>query len=302
MAGAAALLLTAVVALGVGLVLLGQAGARTEEQRHRAEAQLRRGPASSATWPAAPWTTTSSRSVRTRLLKSPLPGLQPLRKQLLESALKYYQEFVRQGGDDPELQAELAQAYFRVGTITGGDRGPSRRPGRLPPGARLVPGTFRGPPGRLRRGGRLARTHRWIGRMQADRRQPESRERRSGGRSTWGGIGRRATPTSPLPADLAWSYNNLGSPCSTTGKRAAALPSFGQAITPGSASSASILGARVPGRPGPGLQQSRLCTHLRAGRLTEALAGIRKAVVLSEGVVNENTSRTPSGEQAGQWP
>jgi tetratricopeptide (TPR) repeat protein len=46
------------------------------------------------------------------------PGLQPLRKDLLELALKYYQEFIAEREDDPTLQAELAAAYFRVGTIT----------------------------------------------------------------------------------------------------------------------------------------------------------------------------------------
>ncbi len=46
------------------------------------------------------------------------PGLQPLRKQLLDSALSYFQEFVQRGANDPDLQAELAQAYFHVGDIT----------------------------------------------------------------------------------------------------------------------------------------------------------------------------------------
>jgi serine/threonine-protein kinase len=51
----------------------------------------------------------------TRLLDA--PGLQPLRKQLLQSALKYYLEFAKQHRDDPALQAELASAHFRVGNI-----------------------------------------------------------------------------------------------------------------------------------------------------------------------------------------
>jgi serine/threonine protein kinase len=52
-----------------------------------------------------------------KLLKSPLPGLQPLRKELLETALKYYQGFIEEHPDDPALQAEMAGAYFRVGII-----------------------------------------------------------------------------------------------------------------------------------------------------------------------------------------
>jgi eukaryotic-like serine/threonine-protein kinase len=53
-----------------------------------------------------------------RLLKSPLPGLQPLRKELLTTALRYYADFVSQNRDDPVLQADLAAATFRVGDIT----------------------------------------------------------------------------------------------------------------------------------------------------------------------------------------
>jgi serine/threonine-protein kinase len=53
-----------------------------------------------------------------KLLHSPLPGLQPLRRDLLESALRYYQKFVEEHRDDPALRAELARAYYRVGRIT----------------------------------------------------------------------------------------------------------------------------------------------------------------------------------------
>ncbi|MBY0527140.1 MAG: protein kinase [Gemmataceae bacterium] len=46
-----------------------------------------------------------------------VPSLQPLRKELLDLALKYYQEFLKQHGNDPTIQKELARAYFRVGLI-----------------------------------------------------------------------------------------------------------------------------------------------------------------------------------------
>ncbi|HEV3165612.1 MAG TPA: tetratricopeptide repeat protein [Isosphaeraceae bacterium] len=48
-----------------------------------------------------------------------VPGSEPLRKELLETARKYYQEFLEQSKDDPALQAEVALADFRVGSITG---------------------------------------------------------------------------------------------------------------------------------------------------------------------------------------
>ena len=46
------------------------------------------------------------------------PGLQPLRKDLLELALKYHQEFIAEWGHVPDLQEDLADAYSRVGKIT----------------------------------------------------------------------------------------------------------------------------------------------------------------------------------------
>src|SRR5262249_23185459 len=42
------------------------------------------------------------------------PGLQSLRKDLLEKALKYYQEFLDQRPGDPNLLAETAAAYLRL--------------------------------------------------------------------------------------------------------------------------------------------------------------------------------------------
>jgi tetratricopeptide (TPR) repeat protein len=53
-----------------------------------------------------------------RLLESPLPGLQPLRKELLMKALKYYEDFVSRNRNDPGLRADLAASYLRVGEIT----------------------------------------------------------------------------------------------------------------------------------------------------------------------------------------
>src|SRR5206468_3689937 len=45
-------------------------------------------------------------------------GLQPLRQELLESARKYYEEFTREQGNDRTIQADLAEAWYRVGYVT----------------------------------------------------------------------------------------------------------------------------------------------------------------------------------------
>lgn len=46
------------------------------------------------------------------------PGMQPLRDALLKQALDYYEEFLKERGDDPQLQQEVAEAEFFVGRMT----------------------------------------------------------------------------------------------------------------------------------------------------------------------------------------
>jgi serine/threonine-protein kinase len=116
-ASAAIMLATTLVALTAGTLLLSRANGeiqqqRDEARRHRDLAQenfrrARRAVDESLTLAS-----------ENTLLRSPLPGLQPLRKQLLEAALRYYREFLQQRSADPLLQAELAAAFFRVGKIT----------------------------------------------------------------------------------------------------------------------------------------------------------------------------------------
>jgi serine/threonine protein kinase/tetratricopeptide (TPR) repeat protein/Tfp pilus assembly protein PilF len=46
-----------------------------------------------------------------------VPGLQPLREDLLAEALKFYSEFIQEQSDDPALQVELAAAQHRLAII-----------------------------------------------------------------------------------------------------------------------------------------------------------------------------------------
>jgi eukaryotic-like serine/threonine-protein kinase len=114
-AGAAALLVAAVVGLTVGAVLLGRANSRTERQRR----------VSQANFLAAEFNFHKAREAVdeyfTKVSQSKLlnvPGLQPLRKELLESAQKYYQDFLRDRGGDPTVRADAAEAWYRLGSIT----------------------------------------------------------------------------------------------------------------------------------------------------------------------------------------
>lgn len=45
------------------------------------------------------------------------PSLQRLRKELLASALAYYRQFIDRHQEEPALEAELANAYFRIGEL-----------------------------------------------------------------------------------------------------------------------------------------------------------------------------------------
>jgi tetratricopeptide (TPR) repeat protein len=46
-----------------------------------------------------------------------VPGTQPVRRYLLEAALKYYEQFLAEKGDDPRLSTELAAVCRRLGEI-----------------------------------------------------------------------------------------------------------------------------------------------------------------------------------------
>jgi eukaryotic-like serine/threonine-protein kinase len=45
------------------------------------------------------------------------PGMQPLRRELLDKALPHYRQFLEERGDDPTIRDELATGLFRVGRI-----------------------------------------------------------------------------------------------------------------------------------------------------------------------------------------
>jgi tetratricopeptide (TPR) repeat protein len=114
--GAAVLLVTAVVALGTGTVLLRAANERVREQRD--EARKQRGLAQEGFREARQAVDEYfTRVSENTLLDSPVPGMQPLRKELLETALRYYRRFQARSRDDPTLRVELARAIYRVGRI-----------------------------------------------------------------------------------------------------------------------------------------------------------------------------------------
>ena len=99
-AGLGVLLCATLVGLSIGAILINR-------ERAKAEANFRQARAA-----VDEYFTIVSES---KLLD--VPGLQPLRKELLEEAQKYYRGFLKERGDDPAVRAEAASASFRVGWI-----------------------------------------------------------------------------------------------------------------------------------------------------------------------------------------
>jgi serine/threonine-protein kinase len=155
-AGAAALLVTAVVSLAVSTVLIGLQRAKAEHARQEAvtnyrEAQRQQERAKRSAVEASRQKVAAEHSAaeaRTgkRLAEvqrrraernfkkardavdkmltevgdqrlAQVPMMEPVRRKLLEEALAFYQEFLKERSDDPEMRRETARAFQRVGDV-----------------------------------------------------------------------------------------------------------------------------------------------------------------------------------------
>jgi serine/threonine-protein kinase len=106
-AGGAALLLTAVVALSVSTVLISREAAREEQQRRLAELNFRRAR------DAVDQMLTEVAEVEL----ADVPQMQPVRKTLLEKARGFYQGFLAEKRTDSGIRREAARAHLRLGAI-----------------------------------------------------------------------------------------------------------------------------------------------------------------------------------------
>jgi serine/threonine-protein kinase len=118
----AALAVVVVVFLGALAVLLEGARSRTDKARSEAEANFRAAEEQRARAEANFQTARKTvDDYYTRVSENKLlgmPALEPLRRELLEQALMYYQGFATESADDPKVRADHATAVFRVATIT----------------------------------------------------------------------------------------------------------------------------------------------------------------------------------------
>jgi serine/threonine-protein kinase len=114
--GAAAAVLVATAALAVATVLLNAAKERERAAKEQAQEQTETAEQNYqlARQAVDHYHTEVSESV---LLDE--PGLQPLRRKLLQDARDFYTRFVRQRAGDPGARGELGKALFRLAQITG---------------------------------------------------------------------------------------------------------------------------------------------------------------------------------------
>jgi serine/threonine-protein kinase len=105
-----AALAVGVIALGAGLIIVNAARARESSARRLAEQRFK----SERDAVKQFYTDVAENS---RLLRKE-PGTQELRKNLLDKARGYYEKFLQEYGDDPELLADVAEAYYHLGRIT----------------------------------------------------------------------------------------------------------------------------------------------------------------------------------------
>src|SRR5262249_33445297 len=96
------------VTLAVSNVLIGREKQRAEENYRVAEANRRR-----AFEAVHRYYTEVSEDV---LLRE--PGLQPLRRRLLQNAQQFYEQFVAERRNDPDARAELGRALWRLASLT----------------------------------------------------------------------------------------------------------------------------------------------------------------------------------------
>ena len=114
--------MVAVAALSAGVLLLGAANVREREAREEATANFHTAVAererAERNFHLAQ---DAVREYYTRVSEETLLnqlGMQPLRDALLRQALSYYERFLAERQDDPQLRREVAQAQYLVGRIT----------------------------------------------------------------------------------------------------------------------------------------------------------------------------------------
>jgi len=279
-AAASALLVTAVVALGAGTLLLRAANGQIREQRDEARKQreLAQVGFRQARQAVDDYFTRISENT---LLSSPVPGMQPLRKEQLEMALRYYRSFQAQARDDPVLRAEVAPAIERVGRINEAIGTNEETLADHEEAMALFGSLARDHPADLELRQDLARVNRSIGSLLASKmgHPDEGIERLRNAVALSASLVREEPARLEFQEELASCYFGLGYALSYRTETEGDLPSLQEAL--------AIWDRLARGEPRYRLQQARTLgrigfCHCRSGSADEALVSLDRARELLE--------------------
>ncbi len=216
-AGGTALLISAVLGLSIGALLINR-------ERAKADANFRQARAA-----VDEYFTTVSES---KLLD--VPGLQPLRKELLDAARKYYREFLDRHGDDRNVRAEAAAASFRIGWINLAIGQPSEALEPLQNATVMYDGLTRAHPGEIAYRRLAAMAHGSMGLLYSRLDRPdEALAAHLQALELRESIARSAPNDIVAQSDLARSYRNIGDLQRGVGKLKETLTQWEKAIAVG---------------------------------------------------------------------
>jgi serine/threonine-protein kinase len=218
------------VSAGMILVLLGGiAGVGWQwlrAERHAREAEARRQKTHEAV-----------REYFTRVSENKLlgrPAMQDLRKDLLESALHYFQEFLAERGDDPQMRAEVAATGARVAIILDQTGAKEEARSAFQDALALYQKMADADPSDLGAAGGLARTYNQLGdlysRMSALDQALDALNR---AREILEKLTENHPEKGELQSELATTHRHLAGVQARKGLRTAALDSLDQAVAIG---------------------------------------------------------------------
>jgi serine/threonine protein kinase/tetratricopeptide (TPR) repeat protein len=228
-AGVAAAVLVATVSLAIGAVLLLQANAalRAANQRERDAKELAEHNYQFARKAVDRYHTEVSNDV---LLNE--PGMQPLRKKLLEAAREFYEQFVQERGEDKGTRAELGHAYFRLAQITADLDAPPKAIELHEHGRQIFTALADEHPGSADEKSDLAASWHHLGRLQRLTDQlTKSEEAYRKALGLWEELAREQPENERFQAELARSRLGLGNVCKLTRRLDEAQKLFEQALS-----------------------------------------------------------------------
>jgi serine/threonine-protein kinase len=225
--GVAAALVVAMVSLVAATALLTAANRREREARNLAQERENDANANFQMARQA----IDDYSIKVSEDKRLQENFRPLRKELLQTAVPFYERFVAQRADDPELQAELGHTRIRLGAITREIDAPDKAIASYQQARELFTRLVERYPERLEYGQALAKALSELAMLyEAVGRQAQADETCNQAFRLRQRLAREHPDDPTCQYDLAVSLFNLGLLCRNTGRAAEAEEALKQSI------------------------------------------------------------------------